>query len=210
MIDIVFPRENETEFIKLAEKLGLKGVCFVYTEIKESNVVQNNNTKNFQEKTKLQIKTAVLCEPRETGRYIGKIKTIIRAPEEQEKTRQILEQAKPNMVFGLEFGKRKDFLHHKASGLNHVLGEIAREKKITIGFNFSKILNASERDRAVYIGRMMQNIRFARKFGFNTAVGSFANTPWDMRGERETKAFFMSIGMNANEFEKASKGEWLE
>lgn len=202
MIDIVFPRGNETEFIRLAEKLGSEGLCFVYTEMKD--------IKEFQEKTKLIIKTAVLCEPREIGKYIGKRKTIIRAPEEQEKIRHILEQAKPDMVFELEFGKRKDFLHHRASGLNHVLGEIAREKKTTIGFNFSKILNASEKERARYIGRMMQNIRFARKFKFNIAVGSFANTPWDMRGEREMRAFFMSIGMNADEFEKASKGEWLE
>jgi len=54
-------------------------------------------------------------------------------------------------------GQRKDFMHQRNSGLNHVLCTLAREHHVAIGFSFSRILHSTQ--RAKDMGRIMQNIR---------------------------------------------------
>src|SRR3989338_6580410 len=59
-------------------------------------------------------------------------------------------------------GSRKDFMHQRNSGLNHVLCALAKENNVAIGFSFSSILHAEK--RAVLLGRIMQNILLCRKY----------------------------------------------
>ena len=54
MKDIVFPKNNEREFIELAQKLGYKELVFVY-----------ENAKDFYKKSaKISITNALLCSPK--------------------------------------------------------------------------------------------------------------------------------------------------
>jgi RNase P/RNase MRP subunit p30 len=186
MIDIVFPKDNENEFIRLAEKLGLEGLCFVYTSPKDIS--------QFQKLTKLKLSSAILCAPEDVRKFKGRITTIVSAPDDQTKLRHIIEQARPDIIFNLEFAMRKDFMHHRASGLNHIMATIAREKDVAIGLNFAKLLELRPLDRALCMGRMQQNIHFARKFKFRCITASFARDPWQMRAEREIISFFTCLG----------------
>ena len=199
MIDIVFPKDNEKEFITLAEKLNIERLCFAYDRMKDVS--------EFQAQTKLKLSSAVLCTQENIKKFKGKALTIMRSPEDQTKLRYIIEKLRPNMLFGLEFGAKKDFLHHRASGLNHVLATIAAKKNVAIGFDFSYILKARPWQRSVYLGRMMQNIRFARKFRFKTVIASFAGNPWHMRPEHDLVSFFTTLGMAASEA-KESLDRW--
>ena len=54
MIDIVFPNNNEKDFIKIAEKIGYKEICFVYS-------IQKIKSKK-QTSKKLKIKYGILTE----------------------------------------------------------------------------------------------------------------------------------------------------
>lgn len=191
MIDIVFPRDNEQDFIRIAEALGIDGLCFAYK--KPTTIAE------FQAKTGVKLSTAVICSPEHVRKFKGKNLTIVKAPEDQTLLRGIIERSRPDILFGLEFSERGDFLHHRASGLNHVLADLARQKKVAIGFGFSGILQAKPRQRAIYMGRMMQNIRFARKFQFRTVMASFADSPWRMRPEHDLKSFLLNLGMTAGE-----------
>ncbi len=173
MIDIVFPKDNETEFIKMAERLNMEGLCLVYSVPKDIS--------QFQQNTKLKLSQGILCTIDNVKKYKGKYVTLLESPEDQTKLRHIIEKVKPDILFNLEFARRKDFMHHRASGLNHVLAKLARDNDVSIGFNFSKLLKANPQDRAVYMGRMMQNIRFAKKFGFNTVMASFTSEVYQMR-----------------------------
>jgi RNase P/RNase MRP subunit p30 len=195
MIDIVFPQNNEKEFISIAEKLGINNLCFVYEKTADIS--------EFQHQTKIKLSSAVLCKPEEVRKYKGKTLTLVKAPEDQSKLRHIIEKTRPDILFNLEFHKKRDFLHHRASGLNHILADIAKQKNVAIGFNFSVILKAKPHERAIYIGRLMQNIRFARKFKFTTVIASFAEDTWHLRSEHELVSFFMSLGMTAIEAKKS-------
>jgi RNase P/RNase MRP subunit p30 len=191
LIDIVFPRNNENLFIELAEALHLKGLCFAYQK--------PTDISRFKDKTKIGISSAVLCSPEDVRKYKGKALTLVRAPQDQTKIRNLIESVRPDILFDLEFSRKKDFMHHRASGMNHVLADIARQKKVSIAFNFSGVLDAKPKERAVYIGRTMQNIRFARKFGFMNIIASFADSPWKMRPRNELISFYTALGMTAKE-----------
>jgi RNase P/RNase MRP subunit p30 len=190
MIDIVFPKDNEKEFISMAERLGLEGLVFVYSAPKDIS--------HFQKGTKLKLSSGILCKPEDVRKYKGKFLTLVESPEDQERIRHIIEQVRPDMIFNLEFSRRKDFIHHRASGLNHVLAQLAVDKGVAIGFNFSALLASSPRERAVVMGRMVQNAMFAKKFRFRTALASFAGSPWQMRASHDIFSFFLSAGMDAD------------
>lgn len=197
MEDIVFPKGNENEFIAMAEKLGIASLCLVYDSPKDIS--------GFQKKTRVTLSAAILCRPEDVKKYKGKFLTIVRAPEDQTQLRHIIERVRPDILFGLEFHRRKDFLHHRASGLNHILAAIAKEKGVAIGFNFSALLNAKPRERALFIGRMMQNIKFSRKFKFRTVIASFAESQCEMRSERDIGYFFRGLGVPENKTANHSK-----
>lgn len=188
MIDIVFPKGNEKEFISIAKRLGLKGLCLVYD--------RPTDIASFQKDSDLKLISGVLCSPDDVRKYKGKHMTICRAPDDQSKIRTIIEQSKPDIIYGLESARRKDFIHHRASGLNHVMAQLAAEKGVSVGFSLSDVLAAKLKDRPVIMGRMMQNIRFARKYGFGTVFASFAGEPYDMRAKKDISSFFVCLGMS--------------
>jgi RNase P/RNase MRP subunit p30 len=97
------------------------------------------------------------------------------------------QMSKANIIVGVEDVKAKDYMHHRNSGLNHVLCKIAKEKGIKIGFSFSDLLNADKKKRAILLGRMKQNVRLCRKYKVEMVFGSFARKPEDMRDVGEIK-----------------------
>ena len=94
-------------------------------------------------------------------------------------------------------GWRRDFMHQRNSGLNHVLCHLAKENNVAIGFSFSSVLHT--KDRAFVLGRIMQNIRLCRKYKLTIVIGSFAGDPWEIRSEKDLQAFFKVLGMTGKE-----------
>jgi len=182
MIDFVFPNNNEQEFVNIAERLKLEGLCFIYDKPMSVPVI----------KTNLKLSTAVLCTPKNIQKYRGHT-TIMHAGNNP---RVILEQFKPNYIFGLESQSRHDFIHHRASGLNQVLARLAKDNNVTVLFSFSEILKSRPKDRAVLMGRISQNIRFAKKFGFSSRFFSLADNPFHLRSKHMLNSFFACLSSN--------------
>lgn len=115
----------------------------------------------------------------------------------EEKNRKAVENKQVDMLLAPERAGKKDRLNQRDSGLNHVLCAIAHEKDVAIGFSFSDLLNA--KNRAVVLGRMMQNVRLCRKYKVRMVVASFAQDPWEMRSASDLFAFAQVIGMPPKE-----------
>jgi RNase P/RNase MRP subunit p30 len=164
----------------MATRLGISGLIFVYPTPQKP--------KSFD--TKVVIKTAVSSDPR---KFRQNNITIIKSPLDQEKIRCLLENEHPHLIYALESSGRTDFLHHRASGLNHILAQIALDKDISIGFSFASLL---ESNRHVTLGRMSQNISLAKKFKFRCIFTSFATSPWHMRSESDLRSVFSTLGAN--------------
>ena len=117
--------------------------------------------------------------------------------------REILENRNVDVLLSPEKNVKNDFLHHRDSGLNHILCKIASKNNIAIGINFNDILNLERVERSQRIGRIMQNIRLCRKFKVKIVAGSFAKSEDELRNLTDLASFLESIGMTPKEAKDA-------
>lgn len=186
MIDLVFPEKNEQEFIDIAERLGYKSLVLCYKQKPIPDL------KKFNAKIKLFTGLLADCKKIQAARKDADI-VIVHSSEDD---RTCLEQFKPDLLFHMETLRPKDFIHQRASGLNHILSGLAVKNEVLIGFNFSTILRAEGQERAKLIGRIKQNIKLCRKYKVSMAIASFARDPFEMRSHHDLSALFENFGMH--------------
>lgn len=117
--------------------------------------------------------------------------------------REILSSKNIDILVSPEKNRKEDFLHHRNSGLNHILCVLAKKNKIAIAFSFNEILMSNGVERAKIIGRMAQNIRLCRKYKVEMIIASFATNKYEMRSLSDLKSFGAVIGMNSNEIKRS-------
>ena len=175
-MNIIFPNNNEKEFLKVAEKLNLKELYLIYPFNKNINkykeVVKSLNTN-------IKLNFGLIAEPKD----IIKAKRVCNFViiESSEKDQNILENSKPHLIFNLEKNSNKDKTHYRYSGLNQVMCKLANKDNIIIAFSFSELLNSTKERRSILLGRIIQNLRFCKKYKVETILSSFAKTPKEMR-----------------------------
>ncbi len=181
MMDIVIPNNNEEEFIAMAEKLGYNALRFLYDI--------NEYGKKFESK-KIKVYTGILADSRNIIK--NRHEKVFVAVKSFGDDREIIEQSKADMIFAFEDRPKRDFIHQRASGLNHIMCKLAKENNVTIGFSLSSILNSG--DKHVVLGRMKQNIKMCKKTRTKTAIASFAKKPSEMRSVHDLKSLFKILG----------------
>lgn len=182
MMDVVFPRNSEKEFIELARNLGFDELVFVYQSKADFYHGQSN----------IKIHNALLCGEKKVQKDFL---CFVKNPED---ARFVFEKSHPFCVFDLEL-QPKDFMHHRGSGFNHVMARFAAEKGVHVGFSFRSILCSPPVLRAQLIGRLKQNIHLCRKAKVKTVIASFATSPFEMRSPHDLANFFAVLGMHPKE-----------
>ena len=175
-IDIVFPKNNEEAFIKTAKALGTKELIFLYP-------FTTYQQKTFQEKD-ITIKTGILALPKQV-RYSQKKAEIVVVKAAGETDLHTLEHFPPTIMYGFEFSERKDFMHHRNSGMNHMHAAMMAEKNVTYVFPVSQVVNAEEKLKGEIVGRLRQNMELAKKYKVKVILASFATEPTDMRNGKD-------------------------
>jgi RNase P/RNase MRP subunit p30 len=84
-------------------------------------------------------------------------------------------------------------MHHRNSGLNHVLCKLARDKNISIGFSFFELFISNKKE--IILGRIIQNVRFLKKYRVECFISSFASEPYQMRSKEDFNSFSRFIGI---------------
>lgn len=189
MIDVVFPKDNEDEFIAIAQNLGYDSIVFVY------------DTHHFPEEKPdrgFKVFYGLLCKTDEVKKARKRCDiTLVHSHD-----RNVIEKVKPDAVYGFEEVAHKDFMHQRGSGINHVIAKIASEKKVKIAIPF-QMITRSKRERAMLLGRVMQNIKLYRKYKVKTIIASFAEKPYQMRAPKDYIDFFGTLGMHPQEVKKS-------
>ncbi|MBS3159394.1 hypothetical protein J4436_01265 [Candidatus Woesearchaeota archaeon] len=85
---------------------------------------------------------------------------------------------------------KKDNLHYRYSGLNHIICKLAKENDIFIGFSLDKIRDSIE------LGRVMQNIKLCKKYKNSVCFFTFAKDKFSLRGIHDIMAFCRVLGMD--------------
>ncbi|MFC1691551.1 RNase P subunit p30 family protein [Nanoarchaeota archaeon] len=233
MIDIAFPNKNEEEFISVAEKLGSKGICFIYKElpkkvvhsIKRSKLLSSSASSSSRgvapsgdaepsipEDRVLKMpctnyKNLQKLSSKTVQVFVGSLsrntKSLLVLAKNPGEERELIEKHKPDIIFGMESSEQGDFMHQRNSGLNQVLCKLALSKKVMFGVDFNAILSSNTRKRAELIGRTKQNIKLFRKFGNEVVLASFAQNPYELRSSQDLKSFGIMLGMTSTEAKKA-------
>jgi hypothetical protein len=169
MVDFFVPDGNEDELANTAINLGIKDFVMLYS-IKDFN------------KVKFAYKKGILIEKKDL-KMINKAKrmsdTVVVMP--QEKLRQVMEQNKSLYFYGMEFDARMDFMHHRNSGLNHILVRIAKQKKHKFIFSFADFISLHKSKKAIILGRLKQNIMLCRKQMVNITLANFSRDSFQIR-----------------------------
>ena len=208
MIDFVVPNNNENEFIAMAERLGYKGIYFLY------NLDDYlNKSKKFEIKTnKIKVNIGIIADYKniykiknipEKQSFSGRRKSfafsselkdedVFVAVKSSDNNKEIIEKSGVNMIFSFEENSRRDFIHQRASGLNHVLCKSAKENNVTMGFSVKSILDAENKQEL--LGRIMQNMNLCRKFKVKTTIASLAQKPLEMREIHDLTSLFEILG----------------
>ncbi len=195
MIDIVMPFGNEQEFMEIGKKLGYRGVCFLYkpNDYISSCIPMVNGIRAYK---------GIIAEASDAGKIKSRLKggRAFVAIKSNGEDKEVIKDRKADLIFSFEGALRKDFMHHRASGLNHVLCRLAKESGIIIGFSLNSLLNSN--NAGVAIGRIMQNISMCNKFKANTTIASFATRPFEMRSPHDLESLFKVMGHKNPEFLK--------
>jgi len=203
MREIVIPEGNEEEFLKIGEKLGCKKMVFCY-KIKDAKQLEEieDRLKTLKGKTKINLEIGLLAGKKDIFE-LKKLKKMTLVRSDREDDRWMIEKAMPSMIYGLELEKSKDSIHQRNSGLNEVYCKIMRENEVAYGINYSEMLGLKSSAFAIVKGRIMQNIKMARKYKIKAKIASFATNPYNLRSEHDIEAFFITLGMHAKEAKDA-------
>lgn len=203
MIDIVFPRGNEKELLITAKTLGYKGIVFTY--LPQDMILFERLDKSIKEDKDVCVYLGVLMPPKKlvSGNIFDiRKKADLIIVESSEYDRQILESKKADVIYDFENQHRQDFLHHRNSGLNHILAKLAQDSDTYLALSLSSILSGSVAKKTLRsrtIGRMMQNINLAKKFKLNIVFASFAKSPFGMRSPHDLISLAKTIGMDSGD-----------
>ena len=191
--DIVLPKGNESEFLEIAVKLSIKKLYFAYD-------FNEFFSKDIQKRLDSIKNKAASFE----AVFIVNYSNINKAPIQQkaliakssDKDRLMAENKKLRIIYSFEQQPRKDYLHQRASGLNHILCVIAEKNNVAIGFSYGALIGSSREQSPIIKGRMMQNIRLCQKYKNKTIIASFSENPFKLRPFHDLASMFRLMGMN--------------
>lgn len=87
--------------------------------------------------------------------------------------RVALEHKKVKALVSPEYERRYDYTNYRSSGLNQVLCKIAHDNNKVIIENFSEFLAKEKKEKAILLGRILQNSILCRKYKTKFIVAQF-------------------------------------
>ena len=197
--DIVTTKNNEEKFIEIASKLGVKKLYFLY-EFDEYNK-QEMHKKSRELHQKIDLETGFIVNPKNKNKASQYSKFL--AAKSSDKDRFFIESKRIKLIYGFEEFHKRDYLHQSASGLNHILCELAKKNNVAIGFSYSLLFNKSAALTSMLMGRMMQNISLCQKYKVKTIIGSFSENPFEMRAHHDITILFATLGMGGKKINES-------
>jgi len=111
--------------------------------------------------------------------------------------RRAVESLKIDYLVSPERGDKKDGLKQRDSGINHVVAKMAKEKGVSIVVDFAEISKLKGKDRALRLGRVIQNVKICRRAGCKIEI-------WGSGDEKALRSFGISLGMSTKQSSEAT------
>ena len=101
---------------------------------------------------------------------------------------------KIDIIFNFEKFSGRDYFNIRNSGLNQVVCASLKKNNIKVGFSFSEVLKKENKERAVLLGKMMQNVRFCKKYKVKMIFDNFSDNTKEIRDKVCLNAFARVLG----------------
>ncbi|MFP4117828.1 MAG: hypothetical protein ACLFTR_02800 [Candidatus Woesearchaeota archaeon] len=114
--------------------------------------------------------------------------------------RDLITGIDPDIITNLEYQKR-DFMHHRSSGLNQITAKLIAERGIILGFNIGFL--TSTKYKGEVMGRMSQNLYLSRKYGITIKAFSLARAWNGMSSPKDIISLLNVMGADQKSAKKA-------
>ncbi len=114
--------------------------------------------------------------------------------------RSAITEIRPDIITNLEYQKR-DFMHHRSSGLNQVTAKLLAENGIAVGINIGFL--KSTKYKGEVMGRMSQNIALCKKYGVSLKAFSLARSWNGMSSPKDMISLLRVLGTDQKIAKKA-------
>ncbi len=201
LTDFVLPKDNEKKLLAMAKKLGFSKLVFLYSYDKKINSsVIESKIKSLSKNESLHLDWGIIVSETKQIQKAKQIKTpvIFRSSPESD-IRAVALKHKPQGITNLEFQKH-DFVHHRSSGMNHIIAQGMHEN--TVSYIPALSLLFSTKYKAEVLGRILQNIRLAKKYHITMDVYSFAKKPIEMFYYKDITSLLKTLGVNQKEIKR--------
>ncbi|MDI3473982.1 MAG: hypothetical protein PWR30_305 [Candidatus Woesearchaeota archaeon] len=177
-IDIVhWPKNLENEFLVVLNQLNQRMVCLADESIKRPL---------YEEKEGIKIIHLPL-NAKVNGLGIVELKEV-------ENLRTFLSGLNRKIIFGFESLSLKESVSSISSGLNRVICNELNKRENIYGLCMSQIIHSSNKARI--LRRIIQNLYLCKKYSVKVAVFTLASSPYDLRAEKEVRAFLNTLSNN--------------
>ena len=189
-LDVVIANKNIKKLITAVKKYEYTdAIVLVKSLPKEFNDIKKKNP---------EIKLGVLFEPKSLSDFdkLKKYKEsaiILGKATDEKLLRRILEHKKINGFVGVEDEKKREHTHYRRSNMNQVLAKIAKENNKTYYVDFGMLLNSKKKSKL--IGRVMQNVKFLRKYRAKMSIASFSENENGIRLEDNLASVAKVLGV---------------
>ena len=106
--------------------------------------------------------------------------------------RRAVESLKIDYLVSPEQGLKKDGLKQRDSGINHVVAKMMAKSGIVLVVDFAEFAKLSGKEKALRLGRVIQNVKICRKAGCDVKI-------WGSEDMNALKSFGISLGMSSGQ-----------
>lgn len=111
--------------------------------------------------------------------------------------RRAVETLKIDYLVSPEKNAGRDSLKQRDSGINHVVAKMAREKGISIVVDWSELEKLKGKEKALRLGKLIQNVKICKKAGCKIKIASLAKDEKGIVDKKARIAFGVSLGMSS-------------
>ena len=201
--DIVFPSNNETEFLSQAKILGIDGLCFVYSFNSQNVKSVVSSFKKLKEENKDANLFLGFSIKKGQEKYVRGVSDLILY--EANKDLDVFRQ-NADVVFGFEKLYEKESIYHPLSGLSVSILRDSKSVVNCVGFSLNDVFQS--RFSVSFFHKLRFNIFLCRKFKVNLLFGSFASSPLNLRSPTDISGFVRSLGGSSNQAKSAVDFCW--
>jgi len=189
--DLVIPRENENELILEARKLGYQKIILLYSpkEYEEKLALARELAGLYQN---FRVEAGVIIDStkaKNLNNYQKKLRCLTVG---RGFSPQFFRKNTISSVFELELSSTGGS-KYRSSGLNQVLCMEAVRSGTKLGISISEVINSGD---AEILGRIVNNIRIAQKYGMEITAASLARAPYEMRSPHDIRGLLRTLGVS--------------